>query len=643
MEQRQYFPKAQKRKLKRERIKKWFSETFRAHSKEEYKEFFTRGFDGQTRLNTVYPWVYMRMLVLCFLLFAATTFFMRITGNAISFPTMILLGAVFVNLPFVTLIYELCPETDLSFTKLMFVLIIGGLASVILTELGYWAFIPENGYASVAWTAFVEEMAKAIPAIVIILILKKRKSPLACFAVAAAVGAGISIMEDMGYILFNSYDGTIELSVAITTSVLRSISGIATHTVWVGYVGWIFSKCKKPLIDVRFYAILLMSMVLHFLWDLIAANEQTWSLVGMLFGFIFCICFTRWLVKKERKLILEAPEVLPLTVSAAVAENEVAATATEETVVENVEVKPNPAVYVYTVRKEFPEETLEIKIKKWKRYSQAANIIAAVAAIILGIQALNFCAVSYGYGREVKTFMGDQKQQFLDYVQCGYSLTYDWDRPLDKSVPVSEWYAFNVSGGVYTQITQIVDGKYYYSYEWYYNWLDSANNEGENNADVQPLDYGWRFPDKGEWYLCDISVEIDGETYACIKVQERSVLGITTDDAETEELSCYIVREDVLECYREGFFGTYNVVTENVVFYGIEFIIIYSIIAGLIIFVGGMLFTVLKLNSRKLAKQIAAATEAEAEKTTADVEENSVEENGVEEVISDKGENGDVE
>ena len=103
MEQRRYFPEAQRKGRRVERIKKWFCETFRTHTKEEYKEFLTRGFDGSDRVNKVYPWAYMRMLVLCFLLFAVTTFFMYISNNAISYPTMVFLGALLINLPFMTL------------------------------------------------------------------------------------------------------------------------------------------------------------------------------------------------------------------------------------------------------------------------------------------------------------------------------------------------------------------------------------------------------------------------------------------------------------------------------------------------------------------------------------------------------------
>lgn len=720
MEQRQYFPKAQKRRLRRERLKKWFSETFRAHTKEEYKEFFTRGFDGKDSLNNVYPWVYMRMLVLCFLLFAATTFFMRVSGNAISYPAMIFLGAIFVNLPFITLIYELCPKADLSFLKLMFVLVVGGTASVIITELGYLAFSPQNGYAAVAWTAFLEEIAKIIPAVGVILILKKRSSPLTCFALAAAVGAGISIIEDMGYIFFNSFDGNISLFTAIYVSVVRSVSGVATHTVWAGYVGWIFSKCKKPFLDVRFYAVSLMSMVLHFLWDLIAANGQLWSVLGILFGFIFCICFTRWLVKKERRLVLETPQVLPLAVSGtghvavetsalntdggavgtvgeeiavsgvtavtaveAVPAVEAVAAAEAVSAVEFVEpfssAEPVPSVKpvatvsaakqapaagaatAYTVYKDFPEETLEVKIKKRERYSQTANIIAAVAAIILGIVALTSCAVSIGYDYERKTFTEYQRQEFLNYVQNGYNLDYDWDRPLDESIPKTENYAFSFDGSNYTFITQVVEGKYLYRYDWY-----EPSAVGTQNGDnAEQLPEGW--------YLTDISVKIGDNVYPCVKLAESLEL----EGLETVDLSCYIIRDEVIGVYHDSIFGDYVAVIDNQVFYGILTLLGYIIGMGSVFAVGLFLFIIFKVQTKNLTKEITAAT-TETENTetvqtyssadgetyngtdgeTAAAEENSaeeenltesaenVEDNGAdsnEEENSDDGEDGDAE
>lgn len=669
MEQRQYFPKAQKRRMRRERVKKWFSETFRAHSKDEYTEFFTRGFDGNDSVNKVYPWLYMRMLVLCFVLFSAITFFMKLSGNAISFPAMVFLGALLVNLPFITLIYEMCPKADISFLMLMLVLVIGGSVSVIISELGYFIFSPENGYGSVAWTAFLEEIAKIIPAFAVILLLKKRNSPLTCFALAAAVGAGISIIEDMGYILFNSFEDNISLVSAIFISVTRSVSGIATHTVWVGYVGWIFSKCKKPLLDVRFYAVCLMSMVLHFLWDLTLANGQLWSSLGILFGYVFCICFTRWVVKKERKLVFEAPANLPLTANEtvgtasavetietaepietveasetvetmdAVEENLPAVSVAEETAVtavassESVAEKSVAPVPAYKVYKEFPEDTLEIKNKKRARYSQLANIIAVVAAVILGITALSSCAFDVGYGYERKTFTEYQRQEFINYVQDGYNLEYDWERPLDKSIPAGQWYAFSVSDGEYKDITQIVDGKYLYRYGWYEPSADSTQNGGE----AEKLPAGW--------YLTDISVKIDGEIYPCVRLAENLEL----EGYEGADLSCYVIREEVIDVYHDTIYGMYVAVVNNTVFYGMLTIVGYAFGMGAVFAVALLLFVIFKVQTKNLAKEIAAATaetQASVTESTAVTESENLSENAdrsADNGTEENSENGDKE
>lgn len=669
MEQRQYFPKAQKRRMRRERVKKWFSETFRAHSKDEYTEFFTRGFDGNDSVNKVYPWLYMRMLALCFVLFSAITFFMKLSGNAISFPAMVFLGALLVNLPFITLIYELCPKADISFLKLMLVLVIGGSVSFIISESGYFVFNPENGYGSVAWTAFLEEIAKIIPAIAVILLLKKRNSPLTCFALAAAVGAGISIIEDMGYILFNSFEDNISLVSAIFISVTRSVSGIATHTVWVGYVGWIFSKCKKPFLDVRFYAVCLMSMVLHFLWDLTLANGQLWSSLGILFGYVFCICFTRWVVKKERKLVFEAPANLPFTANEtvgtasavetietaepietvdasetvetmdAVEENLPAVSVAEETAVttvassESVAEKSVASVPAYKVYKEFPEDTLEIKNKKRARYSQLANIIAVVAAVILGITALSSCAFDVGYGYERKTFTEYQRQEFINYVQDGYNLEYDWERPLDKSIPAGQWYAFSVSDGEYKDITQIVDGKYLYRYGWYEPSADSTQNGGE----AEKLPAGW--------YLTDISVKIDGEIYPCVRLAENLEL----EGYEGADLSCYMIREEVIGVYHDTIYGMYVAVVNNTVFYGMLTIVGYAFGMGAVFAVALLLFVIFKVQTKNLAKEIAAATaetQASVTESTAVTESENLSENAdssAENGAEENSENGDKE
>ena len=83
------------------------------------------------------------------------------------------------------MLYELNPKKDLSFLKAVAVLVICSMIGDLIIFLGYFAWIPENEWMSVAWTAILEEFGKALPAILAVLLLKKRGSPMACLILAA--------------------------------------------------------------------------------------------------------------------------------------------------------------------------------------------------------------------------------------------------------------------------------------------------------------------------------------------------------------------------------------------------------------------------------------------------------------------------
>lgn len=386
-------------------------------------------------------------------------------------------------------------------------------------------------------------------------------------------------------------------------------------------------------------------------------------------GYVFCICFTRWVVKKERKLVFEAPANLPLTANEAVGtasavetietaepietveaseavettgaveENLPAVIVAEETAVtavaeaESVAEKSVASVPAYKVYKEFPEDTLEIKNKKRTRYSQLANIIAAVAAVILGITALSSCAFDVGYDYERKTFTEYQRQEFINYVQDGYNLEYDWERPLDKSIPAGQWYAFSVSDGEYKDITQIVDGKYLYRYGWYEPSADSTQNGGE----AEKLPAGW--------YLTDISVKIDGEIYPCVRLAENLEL----EGYEDTDLSCYVIREEVIGVYHDTIYGMYVAVVNNTVFYGMLTIVGYAFGMGAVFAVALLLFVIFKVQTKNLAKEIAAATaetQASVTESTAVTESENLSENAdssADNGAEENSENGDKE
>ncbi|MDE7300564.1 MAG: hypothetical protein K2N47_00185, partial [Clostridia bacterium] len=85
----------------------FFRQTFRRHTRAEYSELLTRGVRSAGGENRKYPWAYIRLFTLFFVLFAIYLLIVRFTSEELFAPTITVLAAVCFNLPFLLLLYEL--------------------------------------------------------------------------------------------------------------------------------------------------------------------------------------------------------------------------------------------------------------------------------------------------------------------------------------------------------------------------------------------------------------------------------------------------------------------------------------------------------------------------------------------------------
>ena len=258
---------------------------FKLHTKEDYREFFTRGMSDDDGLNRVHPWMYLRVFAACFILYSLVTFVTGITGNLNSFPFMFFLGGLLFDLPLITLLYELNPKKDLSVIKLLIILLVGGACSIGLAELLYIP-VPDDisGWGLAALAGTIEEVVKIIPVFVTILILKKR-DPVTCLIIGAAVGTGFSAIENMGYIFRQTiqlyYQEELQLyfvefymGQGVFNAVLRGITVASGHTFWAAFEGWAFGKFRARF---GFWGICLSCMTMHFLWDIAIPFSEVMS------------------------------------------------------------------------------------------------------------------------------------------------------------------------------------------------------------------------------------------------------------------------------------------------------------------------------------------------------------------------------
>ncbi len=287
-------------------ISYWFKETFRLHSKKEYVEFFSRGLDGDERLNKVYPWLYMRAFAFCAVLFALFTFIVFMTTKFVDheairifgYPSLLTVGGTLLNIPLLFLVYELYPKRDLSFIKLCITMIACVAVCDLLVNLGYCALLPKNEWLSNLWAVCLEEFSKALPAVIAILVLKVR-NPMGGFLIGAAVGIGMSVSEDIGYIFVASWNEGVDIPALLLVTLARSFTSIAGHLVWTGLISWAFVKFNRPFINYKFYACCLASLALHYVFNCPYAPISAITL-GLSVGAGLIILI--YLPKHERKL-----------------------------------------------------------------------------------------------------------------------------------------------------------------------------------------------------------------------------------------------------------------------------------------------------------------------------------------------------
>ena len=484
--------------LTRARITYMFRETFRAHSRDEYREFLTRGLGEDKRgLTGTYPWLYIRIFFVLFVLFTVNIFVLRITGNTLYVPAIILFGGITFTVPFMVLLFEMYQKRDLNILKLCGILVIGGTVASLLTQVGYGLISTRNIWLNALVAGLVEEVSKALVAIAAIMVMRN-KSSYACFLIAASVGAGFSIIEDMGYIFHYSdmvaaQYGDIRDTVYLFID--RGLSAFCTHILWTGIVG-IFYGLNNGKYRPLCFAVLGYSILLHAMWDL--------PLEGWIHPVAVAIC----------TILTVAPNIVAVRKSLFEAlSNEYEIARMNDEIIKKA--------------KEMGERM---------RFTNAANLTFALTCTLLSVFTIALCCLPIGM-EKVRVHYED-KEEFIAVVQSGYNIKADWSRqyePDGKDIErryISDNGRLRLSYVIQETRLDGYDGIYYYGY--YINTDGTADKKADSiylELDDIPSRIPcvqYTFGDEREWvfevygneysdYTYDKS---DGSVYCVIDAEE---------------------------------------------------------------------------------------------------------------------------
>ncbi len=456
-------------------IKKFFVNTFKKRTSRDYGELLTRGIRGDRGENHVYPWLYIRVFVVMLVLFSAYILCVRLTGSSFLIPSAILFGGLVFSLPFIILIYELYPRRDFSIISLVAVVILGGTLSVILVQI-FYAIIPQSsGWLQSLRAGGVEEICKALVCVLVIVIIKA-DNPLLGFLIGACVGAGFSIVEDMGYLFYYSGDWVAnDIPQIVNLFLQRGLSVFCTHILWSGMAGWAFIKFNKAVNMVGFYLVMALTIGIHLLWN----APLTGALMYLIYALciVFCAIFCITLIALGRTKTLGDTEQMEIYISPAIS-----------------------------------------RVRGGSFYRHAANITFFVLGVLLSVCALVYCHlpvdISYGF----KTFASPE--EFISYAQNGVDVSADWSRPYDPIVADSEQLFVD---GVLTQVVQKeTQGECTIYYYYYINGSGSSYTLFEIMADI---------PSGGGVYRYDyIRVYFKGEEYFSYFPVCESLSGVAIED-----------------------------------------------------------------------------------------------------------------
>lgn len=416
----------------------FFKETFRAHSRAEYKEIFSRGLNrDNSGVSGAFPWLYVRAFFVLFILFTINTLILRLTDNALYIPSVTFLGGITFTIPFIILLYELYPKRDISLFMVMAVVVIGGTIASVLSQIGYAVIPVKNKWMSAIVAGCLEEFCKAVPALIIISVLRK-KNPYACYLLAAAVGAGFSVIEDMGYIFYYSdryyfeYHSDIQALVSMFAD--RGMSSFCSHILWTGAIGWAYYYFAHPFRWLRFIGLCALSVGLHICWDL--PFQGLWQ-----------------------ALIIFACVIIAASVNISIAHisriktlaSEVDLTAVNEGIIRKAK-----------------------SMGERMRFTNAANLTLSLMCTILSVLVLLFCALPIGIEYTRREFA--DVAAFETYLDGGYELYADWERKCDLTAEDNAEERYVDGELVYVVQSDSARGGAVYYYGYYMTELDRPDS-----------------------------------------------------------------------------------------------------------------------------------------------------------------------
>jgi RsiW-degrading membrane proteinase PrsW (M82 family) len=216
-------------------------------------------------------WAWLSILVGGVVLFEIVRRVLIETQNPNLIPSLILLGAAVAPAAFVTFILGRRLPWDISTGALVAVAFLGGLIGVVTAGLLEYSTLRDLGVLPLVAVGLIEESAKLIVPVVLLVVVRRYRTPADGLLVGVAAGAGFAALETMGYAFVTLINSQGNVSAVQDILLLRGLLSPAAHMAWTGLTAtalWYAAdrRWKGPAV-LRFVAVFVLAVALHTIWD----------------------------------------------------------------------------------------------------------------------------------------------------------------------------------------------------------------------------------------------------------------------------------------------------------------------------------------------------------------------------------------
>ncbi|MBU3606805.1 PrsW family intramembrane metalloprotease [Polynucleobacter sp. MWH-Creno-3A4] len=267
-------------------IKELFSNALKRHSQDEVESALSVGTISTTphleESMTIlpHPWMFSKFLFIYVTAFMIFLFLWNITENLNLIPALIMIGSFAVPISMVVFFFELNTPKNISIYKTIYAVFIGGAVAILFT-LALYLITGLDGLLGPLGVGIIEELGKFAGVLFIMKKMGQKRYPylLNALLLGAAVGAGFAAFESAGYAFNALYDlkhpETLNFGMMFLNLFLRGFLSPFAHILWTAIAAaafWMMRE-KRKLKDYSVNSrnpmrLLLLSIGLHFLWDL---------------------------------------------------------------------------------------------------------------------------------------------------------------------------------------------------------------------------------------------------------------------------------------------------------------------------------------------------------------------------------------